>query len=50
MTMPFTLGRWQESEPVTLTLAEGENILRFWRDQPPQYGLAVKGFTLAPVR
>jgi len=47
--MPFTIGMWQDSEPVTLTLEEGENTLRFWRDQPPQYGIAVKGFTLIPV-
>jgi len=48
--MPFTLGQWRESKPVTLTLTEGENILRFWRDQPPQYGLAIKDFTLTPVK
>jgi formylglycine-generating enzyme required for sulfatase activity len=48
--MPFTVGKWQESKPVTLTLEEGENTLRFWRDQPPQYGLAIKDFTLTPVK
>ena len=47
--MPFTGGKWQESKPVTLTLKEGLNTLKFWRDQPPQYGLAVKTFTLTPV-
>ncbi len=50
MEMPFTVGTWQQSEPVTLILTEGENTLRFWRDQPPQYGLAVKDFTLTPVK
>jgi hypothetical protein len=48
--MPFTLGDWQESEPVTLNLEEGANILRFSRNNPPQYGLAIKDFTLTPVR
>ena len=48
--MPFTAGDWQESEPVTLDLEQGENTLRFWRDQPPQYGLAIQVFTLAPVK
>ncbi len=48
--MPFTVGKWQNSEPVTLSLKAGENTLRFWRDQPPQYGMAVKDFTLTPVR
>jgi hypothetical protein len=50
MEMPFTVGNWQDSQPVTLTLVEGENTLRFWRDQPPQYGLAIKDFTLTPVK
>ena len=50
ITMPFTTGSWQESQPVTLTLKQGRNTLRFWRDQPPQYGLGVKSFELKPVR
>ncbi|MGB0597667.1 MAG: SUMF1/EgtB/PvdO family nonheme iron enzyme [Rubripirellula sp.] len=48
--LPFTAGDWQESESVTLMLKKGENRLRFWRDQPPQYGVAVKQLTLTPVR
>jgi formylglycine-generating enzyme required for sulfatase activity len=50
LEMPFTLGKWQESPPVTLTLDEGENTLRFWRNKPPQYGLAIKDFTLRPLK
>ena len=50
MEMPFTVGNWQDSKPVTLTLEEGENTLRFWRNRPPQYGLSIKTFTLTPVR
>jgi hypothetical protein len=50
MEMPFTVGAWQDSKPVTLTLEEGENTLRFWRNQPPQYGLSIKDFTLTPVK
>ncbi len=48
IALPFTIGMWGESEPVTLTLKEGENTLHFWRDQAPQYGVAVKSFTLEP--
>ncbi|MFC1805615.1 SUMF1/EgtB/PvdO family nonheme iron enzyme [Planctomycetota bacterium] len=48
--MPFTVGKWRDSEPVTLTLKKGENALRFSRTQPPQYGLAIKSFALKPVR
>jgi len=50
MVMPFTCGKWKESEPVTLTLKEGENVLYFSRSNPPQYGLAIKDFTLTPVK
>jgi formylglycine-generating enzyme required for sulfatase activity len=46
--MPFTLGQWQESAPVMLSLEEGDNILRFWRDKPPQFGLVIKHFILKP--
>ncbi len=49
MVMPFSVGKWQDCKPVTLTLREGENTLRFWRDRPPQKGMAVKDFTLRPV-
>jgi len=48
--MPFTCGKWQECEPVTLTLKEGENVLCFRRDKPPQQGMAIRSFTLKPVR
>jgi formylglycine-generating enzyme required for sulfatase activity len=47
--LPFTLGKWQLSEPLTLTLKQGKNSLRFWRDQAPQSGVAVKEFTLKPA-
>ncbi len=50
MTMPFTNGDWMESQPVTLNLERGKNVLRFYRNFPPQYGVAVKSFTLKPVR
>ncbi|MFU8893254.1 MAG: SUMF1/EgtB/PvdO family nonheme iron enzyme [Luteolibacter sp.] len=49
IALPFTIGAWGESEPVTVALNQGTNILHFWRDQAPQYGVAVKGFTLIPV-
>jgi len=50
MEMPFTVGNWEDSTPVILTLQKGKNTFRLWRDQPPQYGLAIKQFTLVPVR
>lgn len=50
MEMPFTCGKWEASKPVMLTLKQGENTLQFFRNHPPQYGMAVKSFTLKPVR
>ena len=49
LEMPFTLGQWQHTDSVKLSLKKGENLLRFWRDKPPQYGLVVSAFTLTPT-
>jgi len=50
MEMPFTLGKCLESAPVTLTLNKGDNILKFSRNNPPQFGMAIKDFKLTPVK
>jgi len=50
MAIPFTCGQWKECVPVTLTLKQGENTLQFSRINPPQAGIAVKSFTLKPVK
>jgi formylglycine-generating enzyme required for sulfatase activity len=44
--LPFTNGSWQETRPVEVVLHKGENTLKFWRDNPPQYGVTVRQFTL----
>ena len=49
LKLPFTIGAWGESETVTVPLQEGKNTLKFWRDQAPQSGMALKSFTLKPV-
>jgi len=50
MKMPFTLGYWEESEPTVIELKQGENALKFSRTHAPQFGMAVKTYTLKPVR
>ncbi len=50
MTMPFTEGRWQYAEPVTVALKAGRNVIQFHRNNPPQYGVAIKAFVLKPVK
>ena len=47
--LPFTLGDWQDSRPVMLDLGAGEATFSFWRDKPPQYGIAIKEFMLVLV-
>ncbi len=47
--LPFTEGHWQESKPVMLNLRKGRNTLKLYRNQPPQYGVAVKQFELTPA-
>jgi formylglycine-generating enzyme required for sulfatase activity len=49
MMMPFTLGKWQESKPITLALKKGENTLQFVRRDPPQWPMVIKSFTLKPL-
>jgi formylglycine-generating enzyme required for sulfatase activity len=50
LALPFTIGMWDESEPVHLNLVQGENVLYVWREQAPQYGVAFKDFTLRQIR
>jgi len=50
MMMPFTKGKWQECKPITLTLKKGANTLQFLRNKPPQKGVAIKSFSLKPMK
>ena len=49
MAMPYTIGMWQETEPVKIALVKGQNVLRFTR-KAPYRGLTIKDFTLTPRR
>ena len=46
--LPYTIGKWEKTKPVEITLAKGKNVLRFTREEPVR-GLSIKDFTLAPV-
>jgi hypothetical protein len=63
MKMPYTVGKWGTTEPVTIPLNKGSNRLSFTRTVPedfakegyrfagPQFGgITLKSFTLTPVR
>lgn len=47
--LPFTLGEWQETEPVVMDLKEGRNKLQFTL-KAPNKGVTVRNFTLTPVK
>ena len=47
--VPYTVGKWQQTEPVQVALVAGKNTLRFARPEGSR-GLTVKDFTLTPVK
>ena len=46
--IPFSMGDWVDTKPVTMDLKEGKNKLQF-TCKAPNKGLTVRGFTLTPV-
>jgi len=49
IAVPFTVGMWDKTQPVEVSLVKGRNVLRFSRNEPVK-GLTVKDFTLKPVK
>ena len=49
IALPFTVGMWDKTQPVEVTLAKGQNVLRFSRIEPVK-GLTIKDFTLKPLK
>jgi len=49
IALPFTVGMWDKTEPVEVTLVKGRNVMRFSREGPVK-GLTIKEFTLRPVK
>ena len=49
IAVPYTIGRWEQTPPVEIALAKGQNVLRFTRPAPSR-GLTIKDFTLTPVK
>ena len=48
LPVPYTKGMWQQTQPVELTLNQGQNSLQF--EILGGGRLAIKDFTLTPVR
>ena len=49
LKLPFTLGKWQESDSLEVSLKEGRNTLMFTCNVPNR-GVTLKHFTLTPVK
>jgi len=49
IAVPFTVGMWDKTQPVEVSLVKGRNVLRFSRNEPVK-GLTIKDFTLTPVK
>ncbi|MBL7222001.1 MAG: hypothetical protein ISS69_17975 [Phycisphaerae bacterium] len=50
IVLPHTVGMWETTQPVEVSLVKGRNVLRFWRDHERLKGLTIKDFTLTPVK
>jgi hypothetical protein len=49
IAVPYTIGKWGQTAPATLSLTQGKNSLRFVRPEGSR-GLTIKEFTLTPVK
>jgi hypothetical protein len=49
LAIPYTIGKWQPTTPVEVTLVKGANVLHFAL-QDGSRGVAIKDFTLTPVK
>ena len=47
MVIPYTCGKWEQTQPVEVTLAQGKNVLGF---SQPERGFTLKAITLTPVK
>jgi hypothetical protein len=50
IALPFTIGMWDETDPVEVSLVKGRNVLRFSRDHEGLKGVTIRDFTLTPVK
>ena len=49
IALPFTVGMWETTKPVKISLVAGENVLTFSREHEGLKGVTIRDFTLAPV-
>jgi hypothetical protein len=49
LAAPYTIGKWGQTQPATVVLAQGKNVLRFTRAEAVK-GMTIKDFTLTPLK
>jgi hypothetical protein len=49
IALPHTVGMWDKTQPVEVTLVKGQNVLRFSREHEGLKGVTIKDFTLKPL-
>jgi len=49
IALPHTVGMWDKTQPVEISLIKGRNVLHFSRNEPVK-GLTIHDFTLTPVK
>jgi hypothetical protein len=49
VAVPYTIGMWQHTKPIEVTLNRGQNVLNFSVKEGSR-GVAIKQFTLAPAK
>ncbi len=49
IAVPYTIGQWQQTQPVEISLVNGKNVLHFAL-QDGSRGVSIKEFTLTPVK
>jgi hypothetical protein len=47
---PYTIGKWEQTQPVEVSLVKGKNVLQFSRGGENIKGMTIKDFTLKPVK
>ncbi len=50
IALPFTVGKWDKTQPVEIALAKGKNVLTFSREHEGLKGVTIRDFTLTPVK
>jgi len=53
--LPYTLGMWESTKPVKISLKPGKNHLRFFREERQledarDKGISIRDFTLKPTK